>query len=94
KSMEVIYYDPLSKRVLSRYIGAEGMVAQGSYELGTNRGMLYTICTFTGNNAMMERVVSRQRTTHDGDTLKQESLETDKKGAGAEEEVRVYKRVK
>ena len=100
KSMEVIYFDPLSKRVLSRYIGAEGTVAQGSYELGTENGLFYTICTFTGNNAMLERVVSRQRTDHDGDTLKQEFLETavknisDTKGTKLEEEVRVYTRVK
>ena len=42
---------------------------------------------------MMERVVNRQRTDHDGNTLKRESMETAGKDSELEEEVQVYKRV-
>jgi hypothetical protein len=98
QAAEMLFHDPVSKRIRSRFVGATGITGDGRFEFEHTDGMLFALNRFAGTNAMGEDFVCLYRLDLQEDTLTNQCLELAVNGepvseAELETMTQVYRRV-
>ena len=72
---EILFQDPVSKRINSRFVGATGFTGDGRFEFDSVDGKLFAMNRFSGVNAQGEEIVCLYRIDLQEDSLALRCLE-------------------
>ena len=93
RAAEVIFMDPVSKTVQSRYVGAAGMVGTGVFRNDSTDGTFTSTCAYASTDAMGESISASIEFALEETSLKQTLVTHAANGEQVlDEEARVYRR--
>jgi len=75
QTAEMLFHDPLTGRIRSRFIGARGSTGDGRFEFDVENGNAFALNRCSGVNDMGEDFVCLYRLQVEGDTLTRSCLE-------------------
>ena len=87
QAAEMLFHDPVSTRIRSRFIGARGSTGDGRFEFDRENGVPFALNRCSGVNDMGEDFVCLFRIEVDGDTLTRRCLEFAINGSPMEQSV-------